>query len=71
MDDTMYLPEHSHCLYCGNPVDKDSEFCDDDCKELYIAREHEEKVKDIKFYAMIGISLVAVLIVGVIIKTVL
>ena len=67
----MYLPEHSHCKYCGNPVDKDSEFCDDDCRELFIAQEAMEKRKDIRFYVLMAASLIAVLVIGVIIKNVL
>ena len=64
----MYLPEQSHCLYCGNPTEYGKDYCDDDCRELYEAREKEEKRKDMRFYILIGASLVLLLAVGVAIK---
>ena len=66
-----YLPEHSHCRYCGNPVGYGEEFCDDDCRALCKAEESVERRKDIIFYGAIAVSLVAILVVGAILKTVL
>ena len=31
------LPNHSHCKYCGDPGPFGNEYCDDDCRELYLA----------------------------------
>lgn len=62
------LPNHSHCGYCGNPVPYGEEFCDDGCRELYIAREQAERKKDIIFYGGIAASLVAILAVGMILR---
>ena len=64
----MYLPEHSHCLYCGDPTAFGEDFCDEDCKSLYEAREKEDKRKDMRFYVMIGASLVLILVVGAVLK---
>lgn len=64
----VYLPEHSHCDYCGDPIPFGERFCDDDCKELFIAQEKEEKRKDWFFYGCIAASLVAILAVGLILR---
>ena len=61
------LPNHSHCRYCGNPIAYSEEFCDDDCRELFKAEESMERKKDILFYGMIALSLVAILAVGAVI----
>ena len=66
----MYLPDHSHCLYCGNPTSYGQDYCDDDCRCLYDAREKEDRRKDMRFYLMIGASLVLILVIGVVIKLV-
>lgn len=62
------LPNHSHCRYCGNPVEYGEEFCDDDCRELNRAEEAMEKKKDIIFYGLIAISLLAILAVGAVLR---
>ena len=65
------LPNHSHCRYCGNPVQYGEEYCDEDCEELFKAEEAAERKKDIIFYGTIAISLVAILAVGAIFRMVL
>ena len=65
------LPNHSHCRYCGNPVEFGEEFCDEDCKELDKAERAVERKKDIMFYGMIVVSLVAILIVGAVVRLLL
>ena len=61
---TVLLPEHSHCLYCGNPVAYGTDYCDDDCRALEAAQEAEEKKKDVRLYAIIIASLVIVAGIG-------
>lgn len=65
------LPNHSHCKYCGDPVPFGDDYCDDDCRELYRAEKSVERKKDIMFYGMIAGSLVAILIIGTVLRTVL
>ena len=65
------LPNHSHCRYCGNPIDYGEEFCDDDCGDLDRAERAVERKKDIIFYGAIVVSLVAILVVGAIVRLVL
>lgn len=64
----MLLPEHSHCKYCGDPIKEGLEYCNDECKNSFNAEAAAEKRKDYKFYAIIAISLIAILAVGAIIK---
>ena len=65
------LPDHSHCRYCGDPIPYGEEFCDDDCRELLKAEEASERKKDIIFYGMIAVSLLAILAAGAILRIVL
>ncbi|MBO4551645.1 MAG: DUF2116 family Zn-ribbon domain-containing protein [Candidatus Methanomethylophilaceae archaeon] len=61
------LPNHSHCKFCGNPTPYGDDYCDDDCRELHRAEESVGKRKDLMFYGMIAVSLVAILAVGAIV----
>ncbi len=62
------LPNHSHCQYCGDPVPFGSEYCDDDCRELYLAQKAVERKKDIISYGLMAAALVAIMIVGMVLK---
>lgn len=64
----MQLPEHEHCKYCGDPVPVGEEYCDNNCKELFIESEKAEKRKDRRFYILIGASLVAILLIGIMLR---
>lgn len=64
----MYLPDHSHCKYCGDPTSYGLDYCNDECKAKHEAEVKAEKTKDYKFYALIAGSLAAVCIVGIIIR---
>ena len=67
LTDMAILPNHSHCRYCGDPGPFGSEYCDDDCRELHDAEKSVERKKDIIFYGLIAVSLVAILVVGMVI----
>lgn len=58
------VPNHSHCEYCGDPIRFGEKYCDEGCRELAEASEHAEKMKDLKFYGFIVVSLVAIFAVG-------
>lgn len=64
----MLLPEHSHCLYCGNPISEGLEYCDENCKKAHEEEKKAEKKADIKFYGIVAASLIAIFAVGMIIK---
>jgi len=64
----MYLPDHSHCKYCGETTEYGDDYCNDQCKANFEAESKAEKMKDYKFYGLIAVSLIAILIVGIIAK---
>lgn len=62
------LPDHSHCGFCGNPVEYGSEFCDEHCRGLRKAANERERSKDLLFYVSIAVSLISVFAVGILIR---
>ena len=62
------LPNHSHCKFCGDPVPFGSDYCDDDCRELHIAEKAVDRKKDVIFYGLIAGSLIAILIIGMVLR---
>ncbi|MDD4185660.1 MAG: DUF2116 family Zn-ribbon domain-containing protein [Candidatus Methanomethylophilaceae archaeon] len=58
------LTDHSHCLYCGDPVPYGTEYCDEECLVLRDYDQRTEKKKDRRFYILVAVSLVAVLAAG-------
>ena len=64
------LPNHSHCKYCGDPVPFGSEYCDEDCRELHLAQKAVERKKDIISYGLMAAALVAIMVVGIVLKMV-
>ena len=51
----LKLPEHSHCLHCGDPLPYGENFCDDSCKSDYEKEQKSESLRDLLFYGAIGI----------------
>ena len=58
------LPEHSHCLFCGDPVPFGESFCNDECQIELEKSTTAEKKKDLRFYALIAGSLIVIVLVG-------
>lgn len=58
------LPEHSHCIFCGDPVPFGEEYCNDDCRHSEMERVAKEKRKDMMFYIGAAVSVVIILAVG-------
>jgi predicted nucleic acid-binding Zn ribbon protein len=46
------LPDHSHCIYCGDPIPFGEEYCDEECRQKEQARVAAEKKRDYIFYAI-------------------
>ncbi|MBE6528327.1 MAG: DUF2116 family Zn-ribbon domain-containing protein [Thermoplasmata archaeon] len=55
----LRLPEHSHCVFCGDPVPFGEEYCDDECRRKEAERKAKEKMRDYIFY---GITAAIILI---------
>ncbi len=64
----LRLPEHSHCLYCGDPIPFGEEFCDETCREKAIDQERKERNKEYRFWGSAGVVIVIVIIIGVLLK---
>lgn len=62
----MRLPDHSHCRFCGDPIPFGEEFCDDDCRKGFEAREKAEKHKEYLFWGSAGIVMIVVIAIGLI-----
>lgn len=57
----LKLPDHSHCLHCGNPVPFGEEYCDEVCRGDFVKDAKKTRVKDFLFYATIAVALVVIL----------
>lgn len=64
----LKLPDHGHCEHCGDPVPFGERFCSQDCQASFLEETRQEKNKDMRFYAMIAISLIAVFAVALIVR---
>lgn len=56
----LRLPEHSHCLHCGDPVAFGESYCDEDCLTAHRKETKRTNVKDFLFYATVAAALIAV-----------
>ncbi len=62
----LRLPEHSHCKYCGDPVPFGEEFCDEECRAAEAKREHDEKMKEVRFWGSAVVVIVIIVAVGLV-----
>ena len=47
---SIRLPEHSHCIYCGDPIPFGEEYCDEECRQKEKERVAADKKRDYIFY---------------------
>ncbi len=64
----LRLPEHSHCIYCGDPIPFGEEFCNEECRKKESERRRSEKMKEYRFWGSAIIVMAVVIAVGVILK---
>ncbi len=57
------LPEHSHCLYCDDPVDVDQEYCSEECKATAESEAKKERNKNMLFLGLAATILIVITIV--------
>lgn len=57
----LKLPEHSHCMHCGDPVRFGEDFCDMRCRDAHAKDEKRARMRDFAFYATVAVALVAIL----------
>ncbi|MBQ8644144.1 MAG: DUF2116 family Zn-ribbon domain-containing protein [Candidatus Methanomethylophilaceae archaeon] len=58
------LPDHSHCIYCGDPIPFGEEYCDDICRQNEVARVRKEKSDENRFFILAGLSVVVIVALG-------
>lgn len=56
------LPEHSHCIFCGDPIPFGEEYCDDECRKAEADRVAKENRRNYIFWGAAGIVIIAVFI---------
>lgn len=56
----LKLPDHSHCLNCGDPLQYGKTYCDSRCEEQHAADTKRTNVKDFAFYAGVAVILVVI-----------
>lgn len=61
------LPEHSHCIYCGDPIPFGEEYCNDECRKGERDRIAAEKKRDNMFYIGSIITVVVIVTIGLLI----
>ena len=61
------LPDHSHCIYCGDPIPFGEEYCNDECRQKEAERVAKEKKKNYAVYISAGVAIVIIVAVGLIV----
>ncbi len=64
----LRLPEHSHCVYCGDPIPFGEEFCDETCLARELERQRKERNKEWLFWGSAVAVMALVVIVGILTK---
>lgn len=62
------LPDHGHCEYCGDPLTLGEMFCSEECELSMRKEESDEKRKNVRFYVLVGVSLIGIAAVAVILR---
>lgn len=61
------MPDHSHCIYCGDPIPFGEEYCNEECERKERDRVASEKRRDNAFFAIAILTVVVIVGVGLII----
>jgi predicted nucleic acid-binding Zn ribbon protein len=56
----VHLPEHSHCLACGDPVPANELYCSEECRQEQEAKKRKNKQRNLLFYIVAIVAIVAV-----------
>lgn len=61
---SVRLPDHSHCLSCGDPVPFGEEYCSDACRAKAAEDSKKDRWKDVLFYGVVAVAIL-VLVYGI------
>lgn len=53
----LKLPEHSHCLHCGDPTPYGTVYCNEECEAKYKKERLISNLKEVGFYITVGLAL--------------
>ena len=53
----LKLPDHSHCLHCGDPTPFGTDYCSKECRERHRKDKLKNNIRDFAFYATVGLAL--------------
>ncbi|HHT75298.1 MAG TPA: DUF2116 family Zn-ribbon domain-containing protein [Methanomassiliicoccaceae archaeon] len=57
---SIRLPEHSHCMNCGDPTPSDEPYCSDECQREQEAKERRNRQRNLIFYIVAIVAIAAV-----------
>jgi len=60
---SLRLPEHSHCAFCGDPIQFGKEYCSEECKQKQAEKVAAEKKRDYIFYAVAAGTIILLFII--------
>ncbi len=55
----LRLPEHSHCGFCGDAIPFGQRYCSEECSQKEQERLSKEKRKDLMFYGISALIILA------------
>ncbi|MBN1110367.1 MAG: DUF2116 family Zn-ribbon domain-containing protein [Methanomassiliicoccales archaeon] len=53
------LPEHSHCLYCDDPIEPGEEYCSEECRRAAEGEANRERRRNMLLFGIAAAALVA------------
>ena len=56
------LPEHSHCEYCGDPVQFGEKYCNDECRQNAERDAVKSKHRDWIFYGVVAAAILTLVL---------
>jgi predicted nucleic acid-binding Zn ribbon protein len=56
----LKLPDHSHCVHCGDPIPFGEQYCDGKCQESFAKESKRTRIKDFAFYATVALALIVI-----------
>lgn len=59
----LRLPDHSHCVFCGEALPFGQDYCNDECRKNEADRIAREKRRDYMFYGITGAIILALFII--------
>ncbi len=58
------MPEHSHCLFCGDPIRFGDDYCSEECAKHFAKKKKKDALRENGFFliAIIGVIALSVIL---------